>query len=275
MGVTAWNIASFAFAAIAILLPDLKTVQASWWLQEELLWSISMLVVFFPVFLVLHLWIAGRAAADPTHRLSLAARRFAYVALFLAAVAILVVLAVTIYTFLSGEVTERFMLKALTVAIVAGVVFMYFQQSLRSEASRRWPSPVIALSVMVVLVVGVDWWITDSPHSRQILKRDETRLHDLSALAPFVRCVAQRNNNRLPEKLPIRPEDAPGCGAQDLRFSDPYTGKPYLYEKIDDRTFRLCADFERVTMVSPFDTETLGIRFDGVRGCIVALYVSR
>jgi hypothetical protein len=95
-------------------------------------WSISTLIVAFPVFVVMSRLVNRAARLDPTKRASRIRRRLTYVLLFVASCALIGDLTTLVYYFLGGEVTLRFFLKVLTVAAIAGAVFLHYLWDLRA-----------------------------------------------------------------------------------------------------------------------------------------------
>jgi hypothetical protein len=101
--------------------------------REAIRWSISLLIVTFPVFVFVS-WKNDRAlAADPTRRLSEVRRWLTYLTLFVAASILVGDVATVVYNILSGEITTRFLLKVLIVGGIAGAVFGYLSGDLRNE----------------------------------------------------------------------------------------------------------------------------------------------
>lgn len=96
-------------------------------------------------------------------------------------------------------------------------------------------------------------------------RRDEVRLSDLETLNVFVRCVADRANGALPERLAPDPQ----CST-DIRFADPFTEAPYRYTRSSSIAFQLCAGFERPDhMGKPYVT---GGVFEASTGCLDLTY---
>jgi len=97
----------------------------------------------------------------------------------------------------------------------------------------------IALGLLAAALVVAGLATVGGPGQGRIERRDETRLSDLQRLATYVRCVADTQQQSLPDAL--RPVET--CQAE-MRFDDPYSGTAYRYEKLTDTAFRLCARFE-------------------------------
>ena len=95
-------------------------------------WSISTLIVAFPVFVVMSRLVDRAARVDPTKRASRVRRRLTYILLFVASCVLIADLTTLVYYFLGGEVTLRFFLKVLTVGAIAGTVFLHYWWDLRS-----------------------------------------------------------------------------------------------------------------------------------------------
>jgi hypothetical protein len=133
LAVTAWHLAWLSFVLIDRWLPDPTDLSWEQYRLWELRWSIAALAVFAPLFLVLNLRSARATRADPGLRRSAVRKWLGYLTLFLAAISILSDLLVAVYTWLNGELSPRFALKAATVAAVAGLIFLYFRAETRGD----------------------------------------------------------------------------------------------------------------------------------------------
>ncbi len=122
------------FQYINILIPDILDynyydVRASYF--GKIRWSMSSLIVVFPVY-VLTTWFLNKSyRADPEKRKLRIRRWLIYFTLFIAAVIIIGDLVSLIYNFLGGELTTRFLLKILVVFFVAAATFTYYFWDLR------------------------------------------------------------------------------------------------------------------------------------------------
>lgn len=99
-----------------------------------------------------------------------------------------------------------------------------------------WSAWLIAGLAMVAVAMGL--YLTGGPDRARKEKRDREREQDLMVLANWVDCVAARNG-RLPKQL----QDDAQCDWQ-VRRIDPFTDKPYLYEVLAPRRYRVCASFD-------------------------------
>jgi hypothetical protein len=133
--VAAFNLGSLLFELINRAFPDpsadpVASLEAS---REAIRWSISILIVTFPVFAFVA-WRNDRAVrADPTLRLSEVRRWLTYLTLFVAAGVLIGDVTSVVYNLLGGEITTRFTLKVLTVGAIAGAVFAYLMKTMVKE----------------------------------------------------------------------------------------------------------------------------------------------
>lgn len=131
LGVTAWHVTDLGIEMVNRFVPDVRDPQAYQWSVRSVRWSIASILVFCPVFLVLNRREAAQVASDPSRRRSGVRKWLGYLALFLASLTWLGVALATIYAFLNGELTIRFVLKAVVVALVASAVFAYLRALLK------------------------------------------------------------------------------------------------------------------------------------------------
>jgi hypothetical protein len=85
--------------------------------RQAIRFSVASLVIAFPIFLYL----------------SLLSKWLTYMTLFVAAGVIIGDLTTLVYNFLGGELSLRFGLKVMTVAVIAGGIFGYYLWDLRQE----------------------------------------------------------------------------------------------------------------------------------------------
>lgn len=131
--ISVWNFGSLVFEFIDRAIPDITQRGSDVYSTQSIRWSVSALIVAFPVFLWTSRYIGRRLAMNPAGRLSPARRWCTYITLFIA-VAVLVGDATTlIYNLLGGELTARFILKAMVVAGIAASALLYYLRDLRHE----------------------------------------------------------------------------------------------------------------------------------------------
>jgi hypothetical protein len=133
--VSAFSLGNLVFQLINRAFPD-PSVDPTFALEasrEVIRWSISLLLVTFPVFAVVSRRNERALEANATLRLSAIRRWLAYLTLFVAAAFLVGDVTSVVYNLLGGEITVRFALKVLTVGTIAGSVFAYLINDLRKE----------------------------------------------------------------------------------------------------------------------------------------------
>lgn len=126
---SAWHMVWLGFQLIERWLPD-PTV-TGYYDSFGMRWSIAVLVVAVPVFLLTNARSVRAERADAGRRRSALGRWFSYSALFLALLTLTGDLVSTIYAALNGDLTARFLAKVALVAAVAGLIALYFRARLQ------------------------------------------------------------------------------------------------------------------------------------------------
>lgn len=130
---SAYNVGDLLFGVIDQRFPDPASPASDEATQQSIRWSLSSLIVAFPIFVWVSSLIARLVQRDPTKRVSKIRWRLTYVTLFVAACVLIGDVITVIYSFLGGELTTRFVLKVITVAAISGTVFGYYLPDLRLE----------------------------------------------------------------------------------------------------------------------------------------------
>ncbi len=136
--VSAFSLGRLLFQFINLAFPDPAVLfsQAEF-ARQAIRWSVSSLVVAFPVFLYVSRLNSRETARDPGKRASKVRRWLTYLTLFVAAGFLMGDVTSLVYNLLGGEWTVRFLLKVLTVASIAGLVFGYYLRDLNRDESEK------------------------------------------------------------------------------------------------------------------------------------------
>ena len=100
---------------------------------DGLRWAIATLVVSFPVFLYVSRITNRELARDPRKRESAVRRWLTYLTLYVAATVLIGDVIMLVYNALGGDMTVRFLLKVLTVGLIAGLIFGNYLKDLRVD----------------------------------------------------------------------------------------------------------------------------------------------
>jgi hypothetical protein len=233
------SLINLLFAIVHQYFPDPLAYDNS---VATLRWTISSLVVLFPIYLLLTKYILKGLAKFKEKKEMWVRKWSSFLTLFLTGTTMVVDLIITLNYFLGGEVTTRFVLKAFVVLIVAGFVFYYYLNDLkrdnfahsdRTAKFMRWSAIVVVVLSIIVGVVSVG-----SPTDARKARLDERRTQDLYSIQ-FELINYWQKKQVIPTNLtelndPISSFVIP---------TDPETGMVYEYSKLGDLNFELCADF--------------------------------
>lgn len=204
--------------------------------------AISSLIIVFPVFIMVSWWLNKIYAREAQVRESRIRKWLIYLTLFIASLVIIGDLITVINIFLGGEITTRFVLKALSILLVAGFVFGYYLNDVRSNLPTKLARPFALVSSIIVLVAVVGaFFIVGSPQTARDLQEDQQKVSDLQNIQYQIVNYWQRKG-ALPSSLSDLDDSISG-------FKVPLD-KGYEYSAYNDiatPTFDLCATFKRET----------------------------
>jgi len=207
--------------------------------NAALKFAISALIIATPVFYIISRFIYqglknGELESDAPLR-----RWLTYFILLVSSIIILGVMIGVINNFLSGELTWRFIFKAISVFILAAVIFSFYFLDLKRQEFKK-PSLFfrIYFYVSLTLVVAVfasAWFYVESPK----VARD--KLFDRAVVSNMYNIESAINDyfNRY-KKLPLDLAEL----EKEARFSPLNSStEKIVYNKLGDNSFELCANF--------------------------------
>lgn len=226
---------------IEVWYPDTAFVSYSDPYSGTIRFSIASLVVLFPLFVLLMRLVHNEIRRIPEKRELWVRRWMVFITLFVAGATIAGDLIAVIYTFLEGDLTTRFLLKALTILVVLGGGFWYYLEELKGtwetkEGLSKLIGGVVALVVLVSVVSG--FFIIGSPAEARLEKIDIQRTTDLQNIQWQVVNFWQLKQT-IPESLNELNDPISGFVVP----VDPDTGASYTYERTSSASFKLCATF--------------------------------
>jgi hypothetical protein len=152
------------------------------------------------------------------------------------------------YQFLSGGVTVRFLLKVITVLVIAGAVFLYYGWNLKKSIppmqDQRMKIFVQAVMGLGTLAIVAGFFVVGSPQAERMWQFDERRISDLSMIQWEI-----VNYWQTKEELPGALADLHDPLRGFIPPLDPETNEPYGYRVTGDHSFDLCASFQTSNMM--------------------------
>lgn len=241
--VSVFSLVTLLFQYINYAFPDNLEVFYGDPYSGTIRFSMASLIVLFPTYVLLMQLIRKATETDPS-RAHVWVRRWAlYLALFVAGASLAGDLIALINTFLSGEITTRFLLKVLVVFLVAGAFLLHFLADLRGYWQKN-PTYLRFVAagacVLAFAAVASGFAIIGSPMTARAYAADELKVQDLTSIQWQIVSYYQAKQ-KLPENLSEVADPISGFVVP----KDKETGASYGYEVVNPTTFKLCATFNK------------------------------
>jgi len=213
--------------------------------DSQLKFAISALFIAAPIFYVMSWLIARGLRRGELEKDSAIRRWLTYFILLISSLVVLGVFIGTINVFLGGELTSRFILKALTIFVIAAAAFSYyFYEIKRNDPDKKdkvvtiyfWASLVVVLAVFIAA-----WFFVEPPKIARARRLDQALTNNISNLEAVVNNYYERYK-KLPDDLAAVQGDANIYLNSDM-LVDPETKAPIAYHKLGDKSFEFCATF--------------------------------
>ncbi len=210
--------------------------------------ALASLFVVFPLFMLTS-WVLNNIYKKESEvRESKIRKWLIYLTLFITALVVVGDLVYILNTFFNGEITARFTLKALSIIVVAVVIFAYYLDDVRKSA----PSTVTkyyawVVSIITIIAIVGAFFIVGSPMTARLAGFDQQRVYDLQNIQSQVVNYWQRKGV-LPNNLTDLNDSISGYVAP----VDPETKQPYEYSVKDAQklNFEICAEFKTENKVN-------------------------
>ena len=259
LGNVAVALGTLYFQIINRYLPD-PLAAVSFYEQQALVsaihYSIAALLIGFPLYyLTMRTWFR-KFRENEGRTESRLSKWLTYIVLLGASVTVVGDLITLVFTFLQGEVTLRFFLKALTIlAIAAGIFGFYFFERRKIQYRKDIPVKVFrtfgsTVSVFVVLGVVLGLFAGGSPEATRNRTFDNQRVENLRSLS---QCIGTYANNygTIPASLSELNRASDSVYCSDFE-TDPETKQAYEYRVVTPSRsqgivkvgeYELCATF--------------------------------
>lgn len=203
--------------------------------------AIASMVVMFPLFIWFLRMLHQDIRKNPEKKEIWVRRWLVMLTVFIAGLVMAIDIIMLINTYLQGDLSVRFGLKALTVLVILSGVFWYFLEELRGIWEKK-PGLSTAIggfaSLAVIVAIVASFFIIGSPETARDLKHDDQKVADLQNIQWQLVNFWQYKQN-LPASLEELRDPISGFVAP----VDTQTGEAYRYERMSSTTFKLCATF--------------------------------
>lgn len=226
------------FSLINLLIPD--AADTVWDIESAastVRIGISMVVVFFPTYLIMTRLVNTARRKDPQHNYLGLTKWLIYLSLLVGGAALLVDLVVVIQAFLEGDITQRFILKAVLFSLVVGSAFYYYLLDARGHWLHHEKQSIgfgVSTGIVVLVTIILGFLNIDTPAQVRQQKLDDIQVSDLQDIEWRVQDYLTINGS-LPIDLTELYGDTVVPSAPDDRPAYTYT--------VTETGFKLCATF--------------------------------
>ncbi len=199
--------------------------------------GIAMLIIFFPSYIILTRLVNTIRRTEHGTYLVLT-KWLIYLSLLVGGASILGDLVAVVYSFLNGELTIRFILKALVFLAVVGAAFVYYI----FDAKGHWQThekqsiqyaAIVTVAVIAALAFGFTH--TETPAEVREMKLDKVQIQDLGVIQSQIESF-YATEGALPKSLDTAYKAMSVPTAPEERSA-------YSYSVVNEKSFELCADF--------------------------------
>jgi hypothetical protein len=239
---TALGVGQILFQIINSLLPETVYSYDTAFDDEILRFGITAVVISAPIFYLCTRAVNRELANGKLDLHSLVRKWLTYLILLLSSVTIIVDLMVAFYSFLSGELTTKFILKAVVILGIAAMVFFYYLYDIGREKFIA-DDPRIKMyrnifAVVLVLSLALGFYFNTSPAAVRAEKEDNERVNRLSSIHYQLQEYL-REESAMPANL-----EAIEDQLYDGDITDPVSDEPFTYTATGENTYSICATFE-------------------------------
>ncbi len=213
---------------------------------ESIRMALATLIIFFPIFIIISYFWQKYKKTGLKHGDEVIRKWLVYIILFLSALVLAIDLVTLVRYFVSGEITTRFILKVLSVLLVASLSGAYYIFEIREKERvfglRIGLWTVVKSSVLVLALIIWSFTVIGTPGQQRVWRLDDRRVQDLQNIQWQVINYWQQKK-KLPTKLSDLANPLSGYSLPiDPEFEK---GNVYEYSVKGDLEFELCATFSK------------------------------
>lgn len=243
---TAISVGIIIFQLINKFIPDLLNDYSGGFSSSSLKFAISALIIAAPIYYFITYLIMKNLYKGNLDKESPIRKWLTYLVLFITSVIMIGWMIGVINNFLDGELTVKFILKALTAIGIAAAIFSFYLYDIRRAEVLGKQDNIIKCffygGLAAVLVVFVSaFFIVESPFESRNRKIDQSIINDFSRIDSAIYSYYAEN-----EKLPENLEAVLGeiNFIREEYLINPVSKKKYEYNYLGGKKYELCTDFQ-------------------------------
>jgi hypothetical protein len=241
------------FQIINKLVPDVPGFFQGGFSDGQLKYAISQLIISAPIFFLTMRQIHKYLYSGELDNQSQIRKWLTYFMLFVSSIVLIGWLIGTLNSFMQGELTAKFALKALTSIGLSAAVFGYFLYDIRRRQVKGAKDKVVrmfaygSLAVVVAVLIG-GFLVVESPQETRSRKMDDLVIQRFNEIDRAINTYYVEYGELPPDLEVLQGEFS---YLQDEDFRDPATGEEFGYNVTGDNRYELCADFRTATEDRP------------------------
>lgn len=215
--------------------------------SDQLKFAISALIISTPIYYLASWQIQKSLFSAILAKDSGVRKWLTYFVLFVSSVIMLGWLVAVINNFLDGELTTKFILKALTAIFIAAIIFSCYFYDIKRENIVNIKDRIILVYfygslalVLATLIAG--FFFVESPRATRERKYDEVILNKFDLIDSNLNNYYQ-DNKKLPKNLDELLSNKMYY-LTDNDINNPLDKKQFEYKVIEKDVYELCADFK-------------------------------
>lgn len=224
--------------------------------NSDVRFAVASLVVMFPIFLGLSWYVAKDLKKFLYKRDLMIRKTMMYLTLFITICTLIGTLVSVIYTYLGGNLSTSFGLKALAIFVVALSLFAYYFYSMRRDYTQKSYIPMIISIIATVIVLCSLLWsirITGTPSAMRALRIDSIRLANISGLQQEI-----LNRFQTTDKIPVDLSELNNAFQGYVVPIDPVIKGAYGYKVIQQPVIKMNYVSNKKELVTPAIFELCG-----------------
>lgn len=207
--------------------------------NSALKFAISSLIIAVPVFYIISRLIYQDLKKGILDKDAPLRRWLTYFILLVSSIIILGVFIGAINNFLSGELTWRFVLKALTILLISLSVFSFYFFDLKRKdftGTNVFLRVYFVASLVLIIIIFISaWFYVESPATARAKRLDQMLVNNMYSVESAINTYYDRE-----KKLPLSLNDL----VLDPKFNvQIIPSDPIIYNKLTETSFELCANF--------------------------------
>lgn len=220
---------------------------------ENIRLAIAMLIVFTPVYIVLTRLVNSLRRKETSSEFLPITKWLLYLSILVGVLILMTDLVTVLWTFLNGEITTRFILKAISVLAVIGLALHYYILDVRGFWVKNESKSIMfgyGILIAVFVAVAFGFGNIETPAKVREMKLDQQQINDLQTIQWRIQDQLLESSSTVATNLEDVFGDFPIPTAPENR-------EAYSYDTTD-KGFELCATFSKDSLRNEFGGQMMG-----------------